>query len=65
MAMSRICKCYICEKEEITNQAVLPDNWAVLWYQPILICDGCLEKWIDRFGERPAVWLEGKEEITL
>lgn len=59
MILSRICTCYICGTEEITEQALLPNGWAVLWDIPITICEKDLKKWATRFGEEPIAWLEG------
>jgi hypothetical protein len=59
MILSRICECYVCGKLEITDKALLPDGWAVLWEVPKTVCNECLDKWQTRFGERPGFWLEG------
>ena len=66
MVFSRICRCRICATEELTNQALLPVGWAILWDISITICDKCLDNWEKRFGSRPILYMEGGvEEPTL
>lgn len=66
MILSRICTCYICGDEEITDKAVLPTGWAVLWDVPVTICEKCLVKWGQQYGEKPMFWLEGGvKEVSL
>jgi len=59
MILSRICECYICGDMEITKQALLPDGWAVTWENAKTLCDKCLSKYEERFGEKPILWYEG------
>lgn len=64
--MSRLCQCFICDKEEVTNKTVLPDGWAVLWEYPRVICDTCLAEYERRYEQKPILWIQGGEkELTL
>jgi len=59
MIFSRIVQCSICDREEVTCKAYLPDGWVTLWDYPATLCDNCLAKWEKRYDERPTIWLEG------
>lgn len=64
--LSRIITCSICEKQELTHRAYLPDEWATLWDYPYTMCDECILRWKSRFSGLPVFYLIGGEkEITL
>lgn len=65
MAVSRICKCYICDKEELTIMAILPDNWIQEWVTSKIICNLCVENWKSKFKETPYHYIKGGEVIAL
>lgn len=62
--ISRICTCDICGKEELTDQAVLPNDWVMLWDNSEILCIECIKRWTDKW-ELPAIWLTGGEEVKL
>ena len=63
---SRICECYICEKEELTNQTILPAGWISFWEFPYDMCDECLAKWVAKWGSEPGyLYKGGEKELTL
>lgn len=60
--LSRVCECDVCEELALTNQTVLPDGWVTLWETSAMLCDKCLQRYIDRWGEEPAIWLRAQDK---
>lgn len=63
---SRTCECEICGTMELTKQALLPDGWIITWDTSTTICDKCLARWVEKWGEEPIIYMRGGEkELTL
>lgn len=60
--LSRFCTCDICEDEQLALRAILPDGWVILWETSATLCDKCLQKWVERWGEEPAIWLRAQDK---
>lgn len=60
--LSRICVCDICDETLLTRQTILPDGWVTLWDTSATLCDKCLQKWVERWGEEPAIWLRAQDK---
>lgn len=66
MVLSRTCECDVCEDVVLTNRTLLPDDWGLLWDIPYLLCDSCISKWKDRWGDEPMMLIKGKDkELSL
>lgn len=62
--LSRICECGICGAVEITKQSTLPEGWAILWEPAYTMCNSCLDRWNNNWGE-PPVWEYGPEKELM
>jgi len=65
VAVSRICQCDICYREELAIQAALPDGWSLLWEYNVTLCGKCLSRWNDKFGGKPLLLITGGESILF
>ena len=65
MAVSRICTCSICGKEQLAIQAELPEGWSLLFYVNYTLCKKCMSRWVERFGEEPLTLITGGESIIF
>lgn len=65
LVFSRVCECGICGIGELTTHTLLPDGWIITWEYTTTICDNCLDKWVERWGESPAHWLKGGEKELI
>ena len=60
--LSRIVTCTVCLSEALTNRSELPDGWLETWYTLDVLCDSCLGRYIDRFGEEPVYLARGGDK---
>lgn len=65
MALSRICECTVCGREELTNKTVLPAGWILAWKYPYTLCDTCVAAYEARWGEEMEYYLKGEDEDEL
>ena len=61
--LSRIVKCDVCHSEEITEKAAYPLGWAMTWEHSFILCDKCLARYEEKFGEEPPIWERGGEKV--
>ena len=62
--LSRIVKCDVCGGEDVTEKAAYPLGWAMTWEHSFILCDGCLARYEDRFGEKPVLFETGGEKVV-
>lgn len=63
--LSRVCECSICGEQGLTDKTVLPPGWLTMWEYGYTLCDKCVSRWVERYGEEPDYLIKGGEEELL